>query len=62
MRFVIDVMYSVVDGEEKNENKSRQVNLYKKEIEVLQIEMLSRAKKTEYRVRGIYMTKMGLWG
>lgn len=62
MRFVIDVMYSVVDGEEKNENKSRQVNLYKKEIEVLQIEMLSRAKKTEYRVRGIYMTKMSLWG
>ena len=51
MRFVIDVMYSVVDGEEKNENKSRQVNLYKKEIEVLQIEMLSRAKKTENRVR-----------
>ena len=46
----------------KNENKSRQVNLYKKEIEALQIEMLSRAKKTENRVRGIYMTKMGLWG
>ena len=28
---------------------------------MLQIEMLSRAKKTENRVRGIYMTKMGLW-